>query len=220
MAIRPLSFSSYSSKPRELCPEGTFQAELIRIYYCGIQENKYNPESPQPKIVFSFELDEPMLESDGNHILSTTVTYSLHEKSGMTKLLKPALGSAYPDKPGQELDVDSLVGMKVMVTVSHTQKADRTYANIEGLARLPRGMQPFTATQDAFSWSCEDLHDPNEHKVPKWIKEFAENRIDVQSSRPAQAPAPQPQRQPFQATMTLAPQAASANVGNADDYPF
>lgn len=178
MPIKPLNFSSQSMKPRELCPEGTFQAELVRIYYCGLQENKFNPDQPQPKIVFAFEIDEPMLESDGNHLLSTTVTYSLNEKSGLTKLLKPVLGSSFPDKPGQELDVDGMVGMKVMVTVSHTHKDDgRVFANIAGLARLPRGMQPFQATMDAFSWSCDDANDPNDDKVPKWVKEFADKRI-------------------------------------------
>lgn len=223
MPIPSLSYKDNSSKPRELCPEGTFQAELARIYYVGTQENKFNPEAPQPKIIFVFELDEPMLESDGNHILSTTVTYSLNEKSGLTKLLKPVMGSAYPDKPGQQLDIDALVGLKVMVTVSHTHKDEKTYANIAGLARLPRGMQPFAATLDSFSWSCDDTNDPNIDKVPQWVKDFADKRIEVQgqASAPKAAfqvtnvPPRQPQRK--QPPSMLPPPSVE---NNADDYPF
>lgn len=216
MAIPALKFSSQSTKPREICPEGTFQAELIRVYYCGLQENKFNLDNPQPKIIFAFELDEPLLESDGNHILSTTVTYSLNEKSGLTKLLKPVLGSQFPDKPGQELDVDSLVGMKVMVTVSHTKKDDgRVFANIAGLARLPRGMQPFTATMDAFAWSCDDADDPNTDKVPGWVKEFAEKRISPEMV------ARQKEEQ-SKAKQVLAPLTSikAMPVTNDDDMPF
>jgi hypothetical protein len=223
MPIKPISYNQSSGKPRELCPEGTFQAELIRVYYCGVQENKFNPDQPQPKIIFVFELDEPMLESDGNHILSTTVTYSLNEKSGLTKLFKPVLGSSYPDKPGQTLDVDAMIGMNVMVTVSHTRKEDRTYANIASLARIPRGLQQFNATQDAFSWSCDDLNDPNYTKVPQWVRDLAAKRVDAQDEEPAPAPAPLqtrnlPRNGKSLQSASLLPSPTVEN--NAEDYPF
>jgi hypothetical protein len=223
MPIPSLSFSDKPSKPRELCPEGTFQAELVRAYYVGTQENKFNPAAPQPKIIFVFELDEPMLESDGNHILSTTVTYSLNEKSGLTKLLKPVMGSSYPDKPGQQLDIDALVGLKVMVTVSHTHKDDKTYANIAGLARLPRGMQPFSATLDAFSWSCDDINDPNGGKVPQWVKDFADKRIELGGESSQPKPALQVTNiptQPSKPKQTTQPLPMPSVENDVDDYPF
>lgn len=184
----PMLSADAPQKAFELCPEGSFQASLIRVYYCGTHANKFNPDSyPQKKIAFVFELDEPRSDGSGNFILSTTVTFSLNEKSGLTKLLKPVMGSSYPDKPGQNLDITTLLDMRVMVTVGHTTRGEKTYANILSLSRVPRGMVPFHPSSDSFVWSYDD---PEDHRVPEWIRKFAAECIEL---NPSAAPAAKPQ---------------------------
>ena len=158
-------------KKYENCAEGTYQSCLIRAYYCGTHANKFEPaNAAQKKIVLVFELDEPLPDGSGNYVMSTTVTFSVNEKSGLTKLLKPVMGSSYPDKPGQQLDINTMLDMRVMLTVSHQTKNDKTYANIAGLARIPRGLVPFNPTMDSFAWCYDDAADS---RVPEWVAKFA-----------------------------------------------
>lgn len=167
----PTLTAAAPKKKYELCPEGSYQACITRAYYCGTHANKFDPKNPpQKKIVFAFELDEPLTDGSGNHVMSTTVTFSLNEKSGLTKLLKPVMGSSYPDKPGQNLDINSLIDMRVMVGVTHSVNGDKTYANISGLTRVPRGMVPFNPSMDSFVWSYDD---PADKRVPEWVAKFA-----------------------------------------------
>jgi hypothetical protein len=170
MAI-PVLTASAPAKKYELCPQVSTQGCLVRAYYCGTHPNKFEPSNmPMKKIVLFFELDEPRLDGSGNHVLNTTVTFSVNEKSGLTKLLKPAMGSNYPDKPGQSLDINALIDRLFLVQVSHTIKGDKTYANIGALTQVPRGMVPFSPTMDSFVW-CYD--DPADSRVPEWVAKFA-----------------------------------------------
>ena len=167
----PTLTAAAPKKKYELCPEGSYQACLTRAYYCGTHVNKFDVKNPpQKKIVFVFELDEPLADGSGNHVMSTTVTFSLNEKSGLTKLLKPVMGSKYPDKPGQNLDINGLLDMRDMLGVNHTTKDEKTYANISNLSQVPRGMVPFVPTMDAFVWSYDDSADT---RVPEWVAKFA-----------------------------------------------
>lgn len=211
----PTLTASEPKKKYELCPEGTYQAALIRAYYCGKHVNKYNPANPaQPKIVLAFELDEPLSDGSGNHVMSTTVTFSLNEKSGLTKLLKPVMGSSYPDKPGQTLDLNELIELRVMLTVSHETRAEKTYANIAGLARVPRGLAPFTPQLDSFCWSFDD---PEDKRVPEWVRKFAGECLELGGpAQPTPAPA---QAQAGKLEKQVAARFDASRV-DGDDIPF
>lgn len=214
----PTLTASDPKKKYELCPEGTYQAALIRAYYCGRHANKYNPANPpQAKLVLVFELDEPLSDGSGNHIMSTTVTYSLNEKSGLTKLLKPVMGSSYPDKPGQQLDISTLIDMRVMLTVGHETRGEKTYANIAALARVPRGMVPFNPASDSFVWSYDD---PTDQRVPEWVRKFCSECIEL--GGPATAPQAQATKLDKQMADKFGATRVSGHAVNPDedDAPF
>jgi hypothetical protein len=66
------------------CPEGSFPAAIVRVYYVGTQVNTYNPTyKPIGKIILVFELGEPLTDGDGNYRLSKTLSLSLGEKGGL-----------------------------------------------------------------------------------------------------------------------------------------
>lgn len=188
MPIPTLSVSEPKpQKKYDICPEGNYQAALVRAYYCGRHANTYEPEKPpQKKVVLVFELDEPLPDGSGNYVMSTTVTFSVHELSGLTKLLKPVMGSSYPDKPGQTLDLNELIELRVMLNVSHKVKGEKTYANIAALTRVPRVMAPFSPKLDAFCWSYDD---PEDKRVPEWVRKFCSERLELGGPVEA-APAP------------------------------
>lgn len=184
-------------------PEGTYQAIIQNIFYIGTQSPLNPAYKPSKKMVIRFILDEPLGEqSDKYYSISTTVTFSLGDKSGLTKLFKPILGSAWPGE-GQSFDIESLLNLRVMVTITHTVKGDKTYANVASLGRLPRGMAPFDPTCDIFAWSYDD---PPRDGVPEWVvKQAAQCHELTGQSAPVKE-----YRQPVAAGHAVDPDSADA----------
>ena len=125
------------------------------------------------------------------------------------------MGSTYPDKPGRQLDINALLDMRVMVAVSHSVNGDKTYANITGLARVPRGMAPFNPTMDAFVWSYDD---PADKRVPEWVTKFAAECIELGGVKAAPPTAlDRDMKQRFDATRVSG---HAVDAGNDDGIPF
>ena len=172
-------------------PEGTYQAIVQNLFFIGTQPSLNPKYKPAPKLAIRFVIDEPLGEqSDKFFTITTTVGFSLGEKAGLTKLFKPVLGSGWPPEGGQ-LDPETLLNLRVMVTITHTVKGDKTYANVASLGRLPRGMAPFDPNCDIFAWSYDD---PPRDGVPEWIiKQAAQCHELTGQSAPVKeyrAPAP------------------------------
>lgn len=175
------------------CPAGTFSATVIRLYYLGTQPSNDPKYKPAKKIVIVFEIDEPLEPgSDKNFTISTTVGFSLNEKSGLTKLFKPVLGSRWP-KEGSDFDIESLLGLKCLVTIAHVTRGDKTYANVGSVGGLPRGMAPFEAMSDEFCWSYDD--EPRDG-VPEWVQKAAANCIELTGLKNSSVPASTPGAMP------------------------
>lgn len=201
-----------SLPPRETCPEGTYQGELIRAYYIGTQVPKNPAYKPSKKIMLVWEIDEPRTESDGNHLIITTVTYSLNEKSGLTRLLKPVLGKSFPVGQNDELDIPAMIGSRMMVAVTHSDHEGKTYANVASISPLPRGMAPFQATQDAFAWAYDD---PADERVPEWVREKANECLELKNAQGLAEPETKVTQQ-FQRPVTLQPRQTAPAMTQKD----
>ena len=141
-----------SNKPREVCPAETMRGLVTRIIYIGTIPNTYDPDKPPAEqIVLFFELDAE--DSEGRrHVLSKTLTYSLHEKSTLSKWFSPILGSEWP-KPNEEFDAETLLGLTVMASVVHYIKQDGTIgAKINSVSKLARGMEPMESDSCSRPW--------------------------------------------------------------------
>lgn len=158
--------------PRETCPAENMRGRLIRIFYCGHLPNTYEPEkAPQEQLVLLFELEAQ--DSEGRHfILSRNLTYSLHEKSTLTKWFQPILGDKWP-KDGQQFNITDLLALDCMVNVVEYLKKDGTKGvKIGGISKLPRGMFGFDSDSDIVCMAYDDPQWEDSKLVPKWVKEM------------------------------------------------
>lgn len=173
----------------EITPEGTYSGWLCRVQYFGThtaEDQKTKKPYDVQKIVLAFEIDYREEGAEKNRIISTgyPMTYSLGAKANLRKLIKPWLGSKFPepDDPAG-LDWEMMMDLPVMVSVEHeTRKnkdnVERTYDRISGLSMPPKGMPPLEATQDQYMWSITsdlDLAIAEELKMPNFLIEFAKN---------------------------------------------
>ena len=95
-----------------------------------------------------------------------------------------------------------------MVGVTHSVNGDKTYANISGLTRVPRGMVPFNPSMDSFVWSYDD---PADKRVPEWVAKFAAECNELGGNKTPSKP---------DATRTNGHAIDSDPDGHVDGLPF
>jgi hypothetical protein len=121
-------------------PEGTFRAVVVDVTEPQMRTTRFGQQESF-KIVFETEHKR----NDGTHscVWSRPLTASAHEKSNLRKLLRQMLGrdlSAEERRDG--FDLESLIGMPVVLTIAHEESEGVVYANL--LAALPdRNPNPY-----------------------------------------------------------------------------
>lgn len=137
---------------RQLCPEGTFNAVCVTILDLGTQPNE--KWGDRRKITLSFELEEENEDGD-RFILFRNYNASLAPKATLTGHLKSWLGIKI--EKGEEFDLDEMLGKPGMVTVVHTEGDDgTTYANVDTITSLPKGVKPLKPNADLVSMYLEE----------------------------------------------------------------
>lgn len=176
MPIPTLKNELASENKFELCPAENIQSIISGIYYVGYQPNtKYEDEPPRAEVIISFELG--IQKKDGtNHVLSKTMGWSLHEKSNLAKSFKPVLGTSWPAE-GQSLDLERIIGLRVMCQVAHIESQKGTKAFIASISKMPIGIVPMVGKQNLVIWSYDDPGAEHDSRVPTWIRNKKETTI-------------------------------------------
>lgn len=125
----------------EVPPAGSHGAALVAIIDLGTHREAFKGEAEKDvhQVYLVWELTGcPMTGSNFNHVIGRKYTFSLHEKSGLRKMIK-----SWRNKDlgvGEQFDVLSMLGKKCMVSVSHTESGEKVYANLDGVSAVPSGM--------------------------------------------------------------------------------
>ena len=129
-------------------PAGTVMATCFRVVDLGTQETNFQGRiSHKPMLMLSWELhcDEKM--NDGRpFMISKRYTYSMHEKATFRHDLESWRGRAFTEAdfagPPTGFHVKKLLGVPCLLNVVHTDKGDKTYANVASISNLMKGMKP------------------------------------------------------------------------------
>ena len=122
---------------------GTFAARCCQIVDMGQQTSTFENEvKTAHKILIGFEiLDDENRRTDGtSHIVSKRFTSSLHVKSALRKFLEMWRGRAFTGDELKGFDLKNVLGLNCLVSITHSEKGDRIYANLAGVTKLPKNM--------------------------------------------------------------------------------
>lgn len=128
------------------CPEGAIQGILVDIVDLGLITSTYNNETKTAhKINLVWQVDER--KDDGTRFLVfQRQTLSLHPKANLRKVVETIRGKKFTDEEVEAgFEVDDLKGSVALLTIVHNQSGDRVYANVNGVAPLPKGMTKIKA---------------------------------------------------------------------------
>ena len=156
-----LTVSEGTSGAYTAAEAGTFSARCVALIDKGTQKSVYEGEEKSArKILFSFEITDPdNRRDDGSpHIIHKTLTASNHPKAAMRKLLETWRGKPFSAEELRAFDLKVLLGLNCLVGIVHTEKGDRTYANLSSVMKLPKGMVPGVGTEPLVSF---DLDSPD-----------------------------------------------------------
>jgi hypothetical protein len=145
------------------CPAGSYLARCIRVIDIGTVTSDYQGETKSArKVLLAFEiLDEENRRDDGGpYIISKRYTASLHEKAALRKDLASWRGRDFTPEELKGFDLSAVLGKDAFISVVHTTKDGKTFANLASIMKAPRGMAApeGTGTEPLLLW---DLTKPD-----------------------------------------------------------
>lgn len=144
-------------KKFEIPPVGNHPAILVGIYDLGTQEANYGENKKRVRQVYLiWELTTEKQDGykDRNHVIGKPYTFSGHKKAALRQLLEKWRGREYAE--GDDVDVIAALGKACLLTVTHTKSGDNTYARVDGVGPVPKGLSVPSAQHTPFAWSLDD----------------------------------------------------------------
>jgi len=170
-------------------PAGSHIAVCNLVADCGLQPGSAQFPNPKRKVYIRFEIPAERVEyeKDGKQVegpltIGSFYTASMNEKAALRKHLEGWRGKAFTDDEAGKFDVSALLGKACMLSVVESEHGGKTYSNISGIGKLPRGMDAPEA-ENPLLYFDNDSSRADLDKLPKWLREKIENQITP--SKPA-----------------------------------
>jgi hypothetical protein len=130
-------------------PQGTHIAICDQVIDLGKQviKSQMYGESVKHQVYIRWQIPEErsQWEQDGEKkegpaVIGKTYTVSLGDKANLRKDLQAWRGKPFTPDELRGFDIAKLLGVPATITVTHTEKDGRTYANIASVGGIPKGM--------------------------------------------------------------------------------
>ena len=192
----------------EPVPEGMHQGICYAVYDLGTQFNEKFGKSIH-KVLIMWEIPEERIDIERNgetinlpRAISKEYTASLHEKANLRKQLEGWRGRAFTPEELKGFDLTKLLSVNCMLQVIHTTKNDKTYANVQTIVPLMKGMAKKAPENPTKYFSFEDgttIPEGTPEWVVKKIEAAEEWNTDPQSpvDQGSEPPWPEDDQIPF-----------------------
>lgn len=135
-----------SSGSFEKCPPGNHLAICYEVLDLGTQELTYQGETRhRHQIWIGWETPEELMEDGRPFVIGRRYALSSHENSTLRRDLESWRGRAFTDAefgPNGTFTIESIIGKACFLNVVHNDVGDKTYANVEAVAPLPKSVKP------------------------------------------------------------------------------
>ena len=165
-------------------PTGTHFAVCDMVVDIGrqrIQSQMYG-ESVKPQVYIRWQIPGERVEweqdgekKEGPAVIGKTYTASLGEKANLRKDLQSWRGKTFTPDELRGFDVSKLLGIGAMISVTHTEKNGKTYANVASIGGIPRGMASPQAEGTPILYDADNV--ANYAALPKWLREKIDHQI-------------------------------------------
>ncbi len=123
----------------ELAPQGSTVAVCYRVIDLGTQQTNFGAKH---QILISWELPDELMKDGRPFSIGKKYTYSSHEKSALRRDLESWRGMPFKNEEIENFDISKLIGAGCMIGIIHKETDRSTFANVDAILRLPRGVKP------------------------------------------------------------------------------
>lgn len=151
--------------------EGTHLAVCCMLVDLGMQFNETYQKTSR-KVLIGWELPDEQIEIEEEmkpRTISQRYTMSLNERSTLRRDLAAWRGRDFTAEELAGFDLHAIVGKSCLINVIHREYNNKTYANIQNIMALPRGMKPGALSEPplVFDLDAADLKAVDD--LPGWI---------------------------------------------------
>ena len=117
-------------------------------------------------------------KQEGPAVIGKTYTLSLGTKANLRRDLESWRNRAFTDDELRGFDIAKLLGVPATISVSHTEKNGKTYANVASIGGLPKGMDKPQPEGELVL--VDDEHSENVEKLSKKLREKYDSQLRVE----------------------------------------
>ena len=173
---------------RVLAPAGTHIGRVYRFMNLGTRFQEYQGKTkdyPDTLINITWELPTELHEftkksEDGTEttiekpvVVSREFTLSMGSKSNLRPIVEGIIGATLKDEEAYNFDLEQLVGMASLVTISHkeSQSNGKVYANVISTAPLVKGMEAPTPVNETEIFDVNTATQEEIEALPQFLKD-------------------------------------------------
>ena len=172
-------------------PAGNHIGRIYSVIHIGttLEDTPWGAKE-RNKVRITWELPnerKEFKEGEGEKPYSISGTYTLNfgEKANLRKVVEGIFGRQIYDEEAAQFDVELLVGQTAMVNVIHTTKGDKTYANINTVTPIPKGMTVPEPVNKPFVMNYTDKWDEEAfEKLPDFLKDQMRKTDEYRRAHP------------------------------------
>jgi hypothetical protein len=190
-------------------PSGNFPAICISFIDCGTQETSFGYKR---QIKLRWELPTEKMADLRPFTITQTYTWSMNAKSRFRQDLESWRGRPFrkEDFGSEGFDTRKLLGVACLLNIIHKESGDQTYANIQSISPIPKGMPAPGPASNKLTYFALEEGDFNEtvlEEIPETL------RAKIKAS-------PEYQELKFGKTVDASEPADFSNPDLEDEIPF
>lgn len=180
--------------------EGTHIAIVNALVDLGVQPGTDKYPAQKRKVYVGFEFpkciidfpardDKPSSKSPARE--GRFMALTMNEKASFRKMIASLRGKPFAsDREAENFDLQTILGMPCMISVSHKVVGDKTYCNLGDPVPLIEGMTLTDTLAKPALFYDTDAHDSASYDaLPDWMKKIVDARI-ISKGGASNAPAP------------------------------
>lgn len=165
--------SNYTNK---IAPVGMHLARIYQIIDLGTTEQtgQFGGKKRKVQILFELPLETAVFDQEKGEqpfYARNMYTLSMHEKSTLRKDVHSMLGKQLTDDEAKSFNIFNLLGKECMVNIIHKQSGDKTYANIQTITPVPKGMVCPPAVNPSLVFSTQQPDMEVFRKLPDFVQD-------------------------------------------------
>lgn len=165
--------SNYSNK---IAPVGMHLARIYQIIDLGTTEQtgQFGGKKRKVQILFELPLETAVFDPEKGeqpYYARNMYTLSMHEKSTLRKDVHSMLGKQLTDAEAKTFNIFNLIGRECMVNIIHRPSGDKTYANIQTITPVPKGMVCPPAVNPPLVFSTQQPDMEIFRKLPEFVQD-------------------------------------------------